>query len=99
MAASASWRVPSTLARARECAGRLDFSEHRVATRSDGTPAVWTHPLTSHVRDMQFMNEQNVVFAAGRSLSLAHLQAHDGDMLVCEIVGLPDFHRDVIREV
>jgi hypothetical protein len=48
---------------------------------------------------MQFMNEQNVVFAAGRSLSLAHLQAHDGDMLVCEIVGLPDFHRDVIREV
>ena len=45
------------------------------------------------------MNATNAVVAVGPSLALVHLQSVGHEGLTCEVVRLPDFHSDTIREL
>ena len=57
--------------------------------------------LAAHkVRDLEWMNASNAVAAVGSSLVLLHLQSHaHEERLACDVVKLPDFHSDTIREL
>lgn len=78
--------------------GRVDLERGELGTRSDGSLAVWTHPLRDHVRDMEWLNASAVVAAVGSTLALVQVNTSHPDFL-CEVVQLPQFHTDCIREL
>jgi hypothetical protein len=45
------------------------------------------------------MASATAVLAIGSSIAIVHLRAPDDDTIACEVVRLPEFHTDTIREL
>lgn len=56
----------------------------------------FVYPVTDHVRDLQWVDPQHVVFAIGSKLGIVCLQQ---DYSMEDLVLFPEFHSDLIREI
>jgi len=56
-----------------------------------------TWQLNDHVRDLQWLDLQHIVFAANQRLGLVRMSMND--LGIEDVVMFPEFHKDAIREI
>lgn len=76
--------------------GRMDPNTGKLMTRN-GSPDVWTQPISNHVRDIQWVDEQLMIVAIASTLILMRLPQHTRADLAT--INFPPFHKDFIREI
>jgi len=59
-------------------------------------PSLCTYNISEHVRDLEWVNNEWVIFAVAQRVGLIKVGQ---DLIVADVVSFPDFHTDIVREI
>jgi len=59
-------------------------------------PSLCTYNISEHVRDLEWVNDEWVIFAVAQRVGLIKVGQ---DLIVADVVTFPDFHTDIVREI
>jgi len=67
-----------------------------IEENNDISPRI-TYQLSDHIRDLQWIDPQHVVFAVNQKLGLVRMAS--SELAIEDVVMFPEFHKDSIREI